>query len=213
MNMNLHTSIQMQDSQIAHDSNIYTKESSIIHSGKKKLPESTLARDYQGPSEAYQQQTGVISEKSTPNSRSKLPQPENIQLEPNPTAGNLQQQKEAKYAVSPEEFNTEVKEPKEYFHPELIVELPLYEPKPIKQAMMNDKDIFKSAEFWLNQGHQKCQKKALNVGPDRHSVALDYYLSGVKIDPEHYGCIYNTGCCYFYTGKYQNARKWFTLCI
>ena len=156
MNMNLHTSIQMQDSQIAHDSNIHTKESSIIHSGKKKLPEPTLARDYQGPSEAYQQQTGVISEKSTPNSKSKLPQPENIQLEPNPTAGILQQQKEAKYAVSPEEFNTEVKEPKEYFHPELIVELPLYEPKPIKQAMMNDKDIFKSAEFWLNQGHQKC---------------------------------------------------------
>ena len=44
-------------------------------------------------------------------------------------------------------------------------------------------------------------------------MALDYYLSGVKIDPEHYGCIYNTGCCHFLTGKYMNARKWFNLCI
>ena len=42
-------------------------------------------------------------------------------------------------------------------------------------------------------------------------MALDYYLSGVKIDPQHYGCIYNAGCCHFFTGKFQNARKWFEL--
>lgn len=34
----------------------------------------------------------------------------------------------------------------------------------------------------------------------------------MKIDPQHYGCIYNAGCCYFFTGKYLNARKWFNLC-
>ena len=42
-------------------------------------------------------------------------------------------------------------------------------------------------------------------------MALDYYLSGVKIDQTHYGCIYNAGCCHFFTGKFQNARKWFDL--
>ena len=35
----------------------------------------------------------------------------------------------------------------------------------------------------------------------------------MKIDPQHYGCIYNTGCCHFFTGKFLNARKWFNLCI
>ena len=54
MNMNLHTSIQIQESQVVHDSNMYTKESSIIQSGKKRHPEPTLVHDYQGPSEAYQ---------------------------------------------------------------------------------------------------------------------------------------------------------------
>ena len=42
-------------------------------------------------------------------------------------------------------------------------------------------------------------------------MALDYYLSGVKIDSTHYGCIFNAGCCHFFTGKFQNARKWFEL--
>jgi hypothetical protein len=27
------------------------------------------------------------------------------------------------------------------------------------------------------------------------TIALDYYLSGVKIDPAHLGCVYNLGCC------------------
>jgi len=43
--------------------------------------------------------------------------------------------------------------------------------------------------------------------------ALDYYLSGVKIDPTHLGCIHNVGCCQYFTGKYQNALKWFNLAI
>lgn len=44
-------------------------------------------------------------------------------------------------------------------------------------------------------------------------MALDYYISGVKIDPSHFGCIYNVGCCHFFTKKYMNALKWFDLAI
>jgi tetratricopeptide (TPR) repeat protein len=50
-------------------------------------------------------------------------------------------------------------------------------------------------------------------GSDSDNVALDYYISGVKIDPSHFGCIYNVGCCHFFIGKYKNARKWFSLAI
>jgi tetratricopeptide (TPR) repeat protein len=42
---------------------------------------------------------------------------------------------------------------------------------------------------------------------------LDYYISGVKIDPSHFGCIYNVGCCHFYNGKFANSKKWFDLAI
>lgn len=44
-------------------------------------------------------------------------------------------------------------------------------------------------------------------------VAMDYYLSGVKIDPGHLGCIHNVGCCQYSVGKYLNAEKWFNLAI
>lgn len=56
------------------------------------------------------------------------------------------------------------------------------------------------------------QSNATN-GADSDNVALDYYISGVKIDPSHFGCVYNLGCCHFFNGKYQNARKWFLLAI
>ena len=76
-------------------------------------------------------------------------------------------------------------------------------------------DIFKSAEFWLSKGfgiqsraHQSGNRKTAS---EADNVALDYYLSGVKIEPSHYGCVYNAGCCHFFTGKFQNARKWFHL--
>jgi Tfp pilus assembly protein PilF len=42
---------------------------------------------------------------------------------------------------------------------------------------------------------------------------MDYYLSGVKIDPGHLGCIHNVGCCQYSCGKYTNAEKWFNLAI
>jgi len=48
---------------------------------------------------------------------------------------------------------------------------------------------------------------------DCHTVALDYYLSGLKINPTHLGCIYNVGCCHYFTKKYANAEKWFSLAI
>ena len=44
-------------------------------------------------------------------------------------------------------------------------------------------------------------------------VALDYYLSGVKIDPSHLGCIHNVGCCQYSCGKFANSEKWFNLGI
>ena len=91
--------------------------------------------------------------------RSNIGNVEPIQLESMPTDRNLHDKKKAWYTVKPEEFNVEVKEPKQYFQKELITELPLYEPSPMMQARQNDKNIFKSAEFWLAQGHEKCQKK------------------------------------------------------
>lgn len=44
-------------------------------------------------------------------------------------------------------------------------------------------------------------------------MALDYYLSGIKIDPQHIGCIYNVGCCQFAIGRFSNAEKWFHFAI
>ena len=38
-------------------------------------------------------------------------------------------------------------------------------------------------------------------------------MSGLKINPAHLGCIYNVGCCHYFTGKYANAEKWFSLAI
>lgn len=51
------------------------------------------------------------------------------------------------------------------------------------------------------------------TGLDTNIVALDYYLSGVKTDPRHFGCVYNVGCSFFMEGKYLNALKWFELAI
>lgn len=48
---------------------------------------------------------------------------------------------------------------------------------------------------------------------DADHVALDYYLSGVKIDASNLPCIYNVGACYFYIGKYHNSRKWFDFAV
>ena len=53
-----------------------------------------------------------------------------------------------------------------------------------------------------------------DVPPDQVDfVALDYYLSGIKLETNHYGCIMNIGRCYFHTSRYRNAAKWFDLGI
>lgn len=48
---------------------------------------------------------------------------------------------------------------------------------------------------------------------DSNNIALDYYLSGVKINPFHFGCIYNAGCSYYFEGKFGNSLKWFDLAV
>ncbi len=46
-------------------------------------------------------------------------------------------------------------------------------------------------------------------GPD--TVAADYYLSGIKIQPDHYACVHNLAICYFRIKKFCNACKWFKI--
>jgi len=38
-------------------------------------------------------------------------------------------------------------------------------------------------------------------------------LSGVKINPGHFGCVYNVGCSYYFEKKFLNALKWFEMAI
>ena len=45
------------------------------------------------------------------------------------------------------------------------------------------------------------------------NVAIDYYLSGIKLEPSHYGCAYNIGYCYYMTNKFASAEKWFSLAV
>jgi hypothetical protein len=42
-------------------------------------------------------------------------------------------------------------------------------------------NIFKDAQFWFSKGHTI--QNAKNLEDNSDSVALDYYLSGIKIDP------------------------------
>ena len=110
--------------------------------------------------------------------------------------------------MTPDEFNFELVEPKSYYQKELFISLPLCEPKKDNHQKLKkkDPDIFKSPEYWLLKGYE-IQNKAHQEGNRKNAheadnVALDYYLSGVKNDPHHYGCVYNAGCCHFFTGKF-----------
>ena len=86
----------------------------------------------------------------------------------------------------------------------------------------SSKDIFKDAQFWFAKGHilltlgslksQDEESEEVKI-ENKESVALDYYLSGVKIEPTHLGCIHNVGCCHFFLGNFANAEKWFNLAI
>ena len=111
--------------------------------------------------------------------------------------------------VLPDEFNFEAAEVQSYFLPEISASLRLFEGKPT-----SEKDIFKSSDFWLCKGYliqtgQESGKK----GVDRNNDALEYYLSGVKINPRSFGCVYNAACCYYMEGQYCNALKWFNLAL
>lgn len=80
-------------------------------------------------------------------------------------------------------------------------------------------NIFKDAQFWFSKGYSIQLKQSLSTTPEddkqnnSDAVALDYYLSGVKIDPAHIGCIYNVGCCQYFIRRYANAEKWFTFAV
>jgi tetratricopeptide (TPR) repeat protein len=86
-----------------------------------------------------------------------------------------------------------------------------------------EKNIFKCAEFWLSKGylvqsaaasHKNKPESAKSGGAvDANNVALDYYLSGVKIDNRHFGCIYNAACSYYFEKKFVNANKWFSYAV
>lgn len=93
---------------------------------------------------------------------------------------------------------------------EIQVTIKLYQAK----SQKIEEDIFKCADFWLGKGYliqtsTRQSSKDGNQGVDSNNVALDYYLSGVKIDPRHYGCIYNAACSYFYEKMFTNSLKWF----
>lgn len=40
-------------------------------------------------------------------------------------------------------------------------------------------------------------------------IALDYFCTGVNIEANNLGCVYNAACCFYVIGKYTNAKKWF----
>lgn len=46
-------------------------------------------------------------------------------------------------------------------------------------------------------------------GKDLDSMAIDYYISGLKVDPEHFKCAYNIGFSFFMLQKFKNAVRWF----
>lgn len=45
----------------------------------------------------------------------------------------------------------------------------------------------------------------------KNNTALDYYLSGVKIEPDNVICAYNVACTYYEERKFCNSLKWFNL--
>lgn len=58
---------------------------------------------------------------------------------------------------------------------------------------------------------QTAANRAAHKGEVNNSAAIDYYLSGIKIDPQNFSCVYNVACSYFYEGKICNSLKWFEI--
>jgi hypothetical protein len=78
------------------------------------------------------------------------------------------------------------------------------------------KDLFKSAEFWMQKGYliqtsSRSTPAGFELTTAKNTSALDYYLSGVKIDPFHVGCAYNVACTFYEEKMFCNSLKWFNL--
>ena len=106
--------------------------------------------------------------------------------------------------------------------------------KPIVDYDEFSTEVFKKASFWQMKGYniqrvaaglkefdpyEKIRGQQKKAGEDEDEtipggdvdyVALDYYKSGVRIEPGHFGCIFNIARCYFNTKRYLNAKIWFT---
>jgi tetratricopeptide (TPR) repeat protein len=125
----------------------------------------------------------------------------------------VESQKSLSFAVTPDEYNFEINETSSQYMEETTIVLKIM--KPAKTTIV--KDIFKCADFWMSKGVLIQTKKSLGDSQDQdkdsNNIALDYYLSGVKIDPQHFGCVYNVACSYYFEKKYLNALKWFELAI
>lgn len=115
----------------------------------------------------------------------------------------------ANYCIDQDEIDSEVPEPASSHLRELEFTLKLMEAEPVGK----NENIFKDALFWFAKGFgiQKDASRSMRRedNDSTDAVALDYYKSGIKVDNQHIGCIYNTGCCEYFMGKYANAEKWF----
>lgn len=110
--------------------------------------------------------------------------------------------------MPPDDYNFEIAETKPHFLPEIKVTIKLF--KFINPKI--EKNIFKCADFWLSKGYLiQTSKQGGQKQADANNVALDYYLSGVKINPESFPCVYNVACSYYMEQKYLSAKKWFDL--
>ena len=69
------------------------------------------------------------------------------------------------------------------------------------------KDLtFQDADFWFNKGYAMQKEGGVEV-------AQDYYLQGIRCNPNHFPCVYNLACVYSHLEKQSNARRWFNHAI
>ena len=115
-----------------------------------------------------------------------------------------------KFYITPEEYNFELLEASKTYFPDLFVKLELMAPN----TQNIEKNIFKSADYWIQKGYliQNDQRNTSNTySTAQNTSALDYYLSGIKIDPTNLGCAYNIACSFYYEKMFSNSLKWFKL--
>lgn len=121
--------------------------------------------------------------------------------------------KDTNFFITPEDYNFELQETSESFFPDLTIKLELMAPN-TKNIQQNN--IFKSADFWIQKGYliQKDGRAEQTEGAfstAKNNTALDYYLSGIKIDPVNLCCAYNVACTFYDEKMFCNSLKWFNL--